>query len=148
MISDGRLETRLKQQKWQPGPSGTGVATSGATPTNVLTITGNQTTWRQCLQVRTKEESSSSDYALEMRVQFRPRAAMCAVELNPHDQTAIGIVAQMDELFEIDAQGARTSIKPRGSSALAAGEIQVAARGDQVLDPGSTHERTAKKRSG
>jgi hypothetical protein len=74
--------------------------------------------------------------------------ASAAAELNPHDQTAIGIVAQMDELFEIDAQAARTSIKPRGSSALAAGEIQVAARGDQVLDPGSTYERTAKKRSG
>jgi transposase len=27
-----------------------------------------------------------------------------AVELNPQDQTAIGIVAQMDELFKIDAQ--------------------------------------------
>ena len=27
-----------------------------------------------------------------------------AVELNPQDQTAIGIIAQMDELFEIDAQ--------------------------------------------
>jgi hypothetical protein len=27
-----------------------------------------------------------------------------AVELNPQDQSAAGIVAQMDELFEIDAQ--------------------------------------------
>ena len=27
-----------------------------------------------------------------------------AVELNPQDQSAVGIVAQMDELFEFDAQ--------------------------------------------
>jgi hypothetical protein len=41
-----------------------------------LTRTGDQTTWRQCLQVIAKEESSSSDYALEMCVQFRPGQAV------------------------------------------------------------------------
>ena len=29
-----------------------------------------------------------------------------AVELNPQDQSAVGIVVQMDELFEIDARRA------------------------------------------
>jgi Transposase IS66 family len=38
-----------------------------------------------------------------------------AVELNPQDQTAIGIVAQMDELSEIDEKASR-GLKPRGAS--------------------------------
>src|ERR1700726_2567401 len=41
-----------------------------------------------------------------------------AVELNPQDQTAIGIIAQMDELFEIDAQAReQASHRKRGSRA-------------------------------
>jgi hypothetical protein len=40
--------------------------------------------------------------------------------------------------------GPKTKPKPRGPSASAAGEIQAAAGGDQVPDPGCTHERTPK----
>ena len=69
-----------------------------------------------------------------------------AVELNPQDQTASGIVAQMDELFAIDAQVREQT--PTRSSASAAGKMQAAAGGDQVPNPGSTHGRTAKKQPG
>ena len=48
-------------------------------------------------------------------------------EFNPQDQSAVRIVAQMDELFAIDAQaGPPRTLKPRGSSASAVGEIQAA----------------------
>jgi hypothetical protein len=40
--------------------------------------------------------------------------------------SAVHIVAQMDELFAIDAQAPPRTLKPRGSSASAVGEIQAA----------------------
>jgi len=69
-----------------------------------------------------------------------------AVELNPQDQTAIGIVAQMDALDR--CRGPRTSSKFRGSSHPALAEVQAATRRDQVPNPGSTHQHIAKERSG
>src|ERR1700758_2270637 len=36
-----------------------------------------------------------------------------AVELNPKDQDALGIVAQMDELFAMDAQACKEGLSPQ-----------------------------------
>jgi hypothetical protein len=47
-------------------------------------------------------------------------------EFNPQDQSAVRIVAQMDELFAIRRPGLPRTLKPRGSSASAVGEIQAA----------------------
>src|SRR5262245_43258923 len=41
-----------------------------------------------------------------------------AVELNPEDQTALGIVAQMDRLFEIEAQARHEALSPEDRHSL------------------------------
>jgi hypothetical protein len=49
-------------------------------------------------------------------------------EFNPQDQSAVRIVAQMDELFAIDAQARQERLSQEDSSASAVGEIQALAR--------------------
>jgi hypothetical protein len=60
-----------------------------------------------------------------------------AVKLNPKDQTAIGIVAQMDQLFAIDAQ-ARASPRARGVASRTMKAFNDMHDGDVREDAGST----------
>ena len=66
-----------------------------------------------------------------------------AVELNPQDQTAIGIVAQIDELFKIEREVPQAALSREDTSGHTVGEVQAAARTDQVPDRESTLGRIA-----
>ena len=65
-----------------------------------------------------------------------------AVKLNPKDQTSIRIVAQMDELFAIDAQARREGLSQSDRHLLRLEKCQAAAGADQDSNPrqpASTH---------
>jgi Transposase IS66 family len=71
-----------------------------------------------------------------------------AVKLNPKDQTSIRIVAQLDELFAIDAQARQEGLSQIDRHVSAFGEKQAAAGADQGGNPGSTWQCAAQERSG
>ena len=54
-----------------------------------------------------------------------------AVKLNPKDQTSIQIVAQMDELFAIDAQARQEGLSPQSIVTFCVWKKQAATRRDQ-----------------
>jgi hypothetical protein len=72
------------------------------------------------------------------------------VEVNPEDQQANCLVAQMDKLFEVDqkAREQGLSSKQRGSSRPAPGEGPTASGRDQIPSRGSALGRPAKERTG
>jgi transposase len=68
-----------------------------------------------------------------------------AVKLNPKDTTSIQIVAQMDELFAIDAQARHEGLSQIDRHATAFGEMQAVARADQGVNPSGPPRRTAQE---
>jgi transposase len=70
-----------------------------------------------------------------------------AVKLNPKDQTSIRIVAQMDELFGIDAQARKEGLRQSDRHLLRLDKAKTAAGTDQGWDPGGPRRCTAQERS-
>ena len=68
-----------------------------------------------------------------------------AVQLNANDQTSIRIVAQMNELFAIDAQARDERFKQNRSSTSTDGEIQTVTGPNQDDDRGSSRQSTSQE---
>jgi transposase len=71
-----------------------------------------------------------------------------AVELNPVDQTAIAIVAQINELFALDAQAREQGLNQADRQVMRLEKSKPLLEEIKSQIQSSTHERTAKERSG